>query len=98
MPPTPTQELEQTVGAAEITITPEVDQRGLQLNKDGDDTAEEGEAIPTFEEMLPTSVPIPKEVTEPDSQISTIQIIQGVLLLLALVGGLTAAYFRKKVR
>ncbi len=32
------------------------------------------------------------------SQISALQMVQAVLLILAVAGGLTAAYFRKKVR
>ncbi|MBN2045018.1 MAG: hypothetical protein JW757_08370 [Anaerolineales bacterium] len=98
LPPTPTEEAQQVVGAAASTPTVEGDQRGLPLEKEGDADQVEGEAGTADEDILPPQLTRPGDELLPGSQISTIRILQGVLLLLALAGGLAAAYFRKKVR
>lgn len=98
----PTEEEDQALGSAAMTATPEGTQRSLPMEKDLDAAAELGEAdtVDSLEQELPAELELDIPVEEPvtESQTTPLQVVQGVLLLLAVLGGLAAAYFRKKVR
>jgi hypothetical protein len=100
--PPPTEEADQELGIAALTATPEGTQRNLPTEKNLDATTEvaEADAVDSIEQELPSASQDDTPADEPvqERQISPLQVIQGVLLLLAVMGGLSAAYFRKKVR
>jgi len=86
------------------TATLEGDQRALLLDKDLDETQvgeQEGAIppeLPEEEQVIPADEWETAEDQPSSTQISPMKVVQGVLLLLAVAGGLAAAYFRKKVR
>lgn len=85
------------------TATPAEDQRSVPMEKDVDGTqAGEDSASPPglgeADQMLPADDLDGGGGLLRGSQISALQIVQAVLLVLVIAGGLTAAYFRKKVR
>jgi len=86
------------------TATTEGDQRAIPQEKDVDETQTgdmDGETVPGLgqaDQIIPGDELETGGGQPAGLQISALQIVQGILLILAIAGGLTAAYFRKKVR